>query len=376
MKIVVDENISFGKEAFSLFGDVLLLPGREINNEILKRTDILIVRSVTKVDENLLKNTPVKFVGTATIGNDHVDLEYLRRKNITFADAKGCNAYAVAEYFITALMKICSDEKMKLEGKSIGIIGVGNVGSKVAKFSEAVGLKVIRNDPPLQRINPKEKYYSLQEALECDIVTLHVPLTFNVEDKTYHLLNEKNLHLIKEEAILINTSRGAVIDNHYLSKIILKKNLKVALDVWENEPDVNLKLLEKVLIATPHTAGYTLEGKVNGTRMIFEALNKFLGTDYQFDFQLPSVENNLLNFEPDRFDEFEMNNLLKQIYDIAQDTDKMKKMLYFSKNERIKYFDEMRKYYPLRREFNNYKVKIKSNSLEKLFKNLRFEVTL
>lgn len=376
MRIVVDENISFGKEAFSLFGDVLLLPGREINNEILKHTDILIVRSVTKVDENLLKNTAVKFVGTATIGSDHIDLEYLRRKNITFADAKGCNAFAVAEYFITALMKICSDEKIKLEGKSIGIIGVGNIGSKVAKFSEAVGLKVIRNDPPLQRMNPKEKYYSLQEALNCDIVTLHVPLTFQGEDRTYHLLNEKNFNLIKDNAILINTSRGAVIDNQYLSRIISSKNLKVVLDVWENEPDVNLKLLEKVLITTPHTAGYTLEGKVNGTRMIFEALNRFLGTDYQFDFQLPSVENNLLDFEPDRFDEFEMNNLFRHIYDIEQDTIKMKKMLYFSKNDRIKYFDEMRKYYRLRREFNNYTVKLRNNSLKKLFDTLRFEVIL
>ncbi|MEJ5261535.1 MAG: 4-phosphoerythronate dehydrogenase [Ignavibacterium sp.] len=374
MKLVVDENISFAKEAFSLFGEVKLLAGREINNEILKDTDILIIRSVTNVDGSLLKNTPVKFVGTATIGTDHIDLDYLKNNNIAFADAKGCNAFAVAEYFLTALIKICADEKINLEGKSIGIVGVGNVGSKVLKFSELLGLKVLKNDPPLQRKNPNEKFYSLEEALKCDIVTLHTPLTFEGDDKTFHLLDEEKLSQLKDNSILINTSRGAVIDNNALRKIISQKKLKVALDVWENEPDVELSLLERVAISSPHVAGYSLEGKVNGTIMIFNALNTFLGTNYHFDFTLPEVKNNLLEYNQADLDINKFNELLKRIYDIDSDTNQMKKMLYFNREDRVKYFDEMRKNYPLRREFNNYRIKLKSDKLKNLFEGLRFRV--
>ncbi len=374
MKLVVDENISFAKEAFSLFGEVKLLAGREINNETLKDADILIIRSVTEVDESLLKNTPVKFVGTATIGTDHIDLDYLKNNNIAFADAKGCNAFAVAEYFLTALIKICADEKINLEGKSIGIVGVGNVGSKVLRFSELLGLKALKNDPPLQRKNPNEKFYSLEEALKCDIVTLHTPLTFEGDDKTFHLLDEEKLSQLKDDSILINTSRGAVIDNKALRKMISQKKLKVALDVWENEPDVELSLLERVAIASPHVAGYSLEGKVNGTIMIFNALNNFLGTKHHFDFTLPEVNNNLLEYNQADLDINKLNELLKRIYDIDSDTNQMKKMLYFNREDRVKYFDEMRKNYPLRREFNNYRIKLKSDKLKNLFEGLRCRV--
>lgn len=375
MKLVIDENISFAKEAFSLFGKVKLLAGREINNEILKNADILIIRSVTNVDESLLKNTPVKFVGTATIGTDHIDIDYLKNNKIAFADAKGCNAFAVAEYVLTALIKICADEKINLLGKSIGIVGVGNVGSKVVKFSELLGLRVLKNDPPLQRKNPDEKFYSLEEVLKCDIVTLHTPLTFEGGDKTFHLLDEEKLSQLKDNSILINTSRGAVIDNSALRKTISQKKLKVALDVWENEPDVELSLLERVVIASPHVAGYSLEGKVNGTIMIFNALNNFLGTNYHFDFTLPEVKNNLLEYNQTDFYIDEFNVLLNRIYDIESDTNQMKKMLYFNHEDRVKYFDEMRKNYPLRREFNNYRIKLNSDKLKKLFEGLRFRVS-
>lgn len=374
MKIIIDENIAFAKETFSLFGNVVCLSGRDITKEVLKDADVLIVRSVTQVNEELLNNTSVKFVGTATIGTDHIDLNYLKSRNIAFADAKGCNAYAVAEYFLTALLKVCSDYKITLQDKSIGITGVGNVGSKVVKFSELIGLKVLKNDPPLQRENPNEKFYSLDEVLQCDIITLHVPLTFEGEDKTYHLLNEQNLERLKNGAILINTSRGAVIDNQALRKFINQKKLKVVLDVWENEPDPDLSLLERVKIATPHIAGYSLEGKVNGTVMIFNALNNFLGTNYKFDFSLPEVRNNLLSYTKYEFDEEEFNSLLSRIYDIESDNLQMKKMLYFDKEDRIKYFDNLRKYYPLRREFNNYLIQTDSEMMKEIFKGLRFKV--
>lgn len=374
MKIVVDENISFAKEAFSLFGKTILLPGREITREVLKDVDILIVRSVTNVDEKLLKSTPVKFVGTATIGTDHIDLNYLKSRNIRFADAKGCNAFAVTEYVLTALIKVCSDEKLNVFDKTIGVIGVGNIGSKVAKFSKLLGMKVFKNDPPLQRINPEANFYSFNESIQCDIVTLHVPLNFEGEDKTYHLLNEENLKLLKDGAILINTSRGAVIDNQALKSFILKKKLRVILDVWENEPDVDLSLLERTRLATAHIAGYSLEGKVNGTIMIFNELNKFLGTNHCFDFNLPEVENNILFYEKDYFDTDQFHALLNKIYDIESDNRQMRKMLYFSREDKLKYFDTLRKYYPLRREFNNYFVKSNSQRLIEIFQGLRFKV--
>lgn len=374
MKIIVDENIAFAKEAFSFFGNTILLPGREITNEVVKKADILVVRSVTNVNEKLLSDSSVKFVGTATIGTDHIDLDYLKSKGITFADAKGCNAFAVAEYFLTALLKVCTDENVSLQNKSIGIVGVGNVGSKVAKFSEVLGLKVFRNDPPLQRLNPNEKFCSLNDVFECDIITLHVPLTFEGEDKTYHLLNDENLKRLKDGTVLINTSRGAVIDNQALRKIISQKNLKVVLDVWENEPDLDLSLLERIKIGTPHIAGYTLEGKVNGTVMIFDALNKFLGTNYNFTFALPIIKNNILFYKENKFDEEKLDDLLSKIYDIGTDNLQMRKMLYFDKEDRIKYFDNLRKYYPLRREFNNYMVDTNSNKMKEIFKGLRFKI--
>jgi len=178
MKLVVDENIAFAEEAFSQFGDVLLISGRQITNDILGNADVLIVRSITNVDENLLQSTNIKFVGTATIGTDHIDTDYLNENKLTFTDAKGCNADSVAEYVFTALLnallKIAVDSKFILKNKSIGIIGVGNVGSKVAKYAEALGLKVYKNDPPKQRAGEGNNYVSLEEALQADIITLHV----------------------------------------------------------------------------------------------------------------------------------------------------------------------------------------------------------
>ena len=151
LRLIVDENIAFADKAFTQFGKVNLMPGRKINNSDLKDTDVLIVRSITNVDEELLKNTPVKFVGTATIGTDHIDLDYLKSKNIFFADAKGCNAYSVAEYVLASLLNLSVKFDFSLKDKSIGIVGVGNVGSKVAAFAEALGMKVLLNDPPLKR---------------------------------------------------------------------------------------------------------------------------------------------------------------------------------------------------------------------------------
>jgi len=377
LKLIIDENIAFADKAFKQFGNVILLSGREITNSILKDADILIVRSITNVNEELLKNTHVKFVGTATIGTDHIDLEYLKKNNIAFADAKGCNAYSVAEYIVASLLNLAVRFDFSLQIKSIGIVGVGNVGSKVAAFAKALGMKVLLNDPPLKRNGDNRNFVELDQILDCDIVTLHTPLNLNGIDKTYHLFDKSNLNKLKDGVILVNTSRGAVVKNSDLIYAIDKKNLKVVLDVWENEPNINIELLEKVSISTPHIAGYSNEGKVNGTKIIYESLCKFLGKEVAFPFNSSAPQNSIKYFNKIETLEVELDNLVSNIYSIKDDDQRMRKMQMMNQNEIKLEFDLQRKNYPIRREFCNYSVQLnqKTNKIQEILTSLRFKVS-
>ncbi len=371
MKIIVEENISFGKEAFGEFGKVTLISGRKITNELLKDADILIVRSITRVDENLLKGTKVKFVGTATIGTDHIDKNFLMQNRIEFTDAAGCNSYAVTEYVLTSIFKIFTANKISMKNKSIGIVGVGNIGSKVAKVSRALGFKVILNDPPLQRKTGSNEFSSLEETLSADIITFHVPLNKTGTDKTYHLLDEQNMDLIKNGALLINSSRGPVVNNEtLLNRLKTRRDLFTVLDVWENEPAINHELLEMVNFATPHIAGYSLEGKVNGTVMVHDKLCKFLNKEGRWEPVYPKVPDNIIELEDPLLEENTLNKIFDNIYDIEKDSELLKSSLTLSEEERPPYFDRLRKEYPLRREFNNYI--IKANNLPENIKNVLF----
>ncbi|MCH7965363.1 MAG: 4-phosphoerythronate dehydrogenase [Bacteroidetes bacterium] len=376
MKLVVDENITFAEEAFSQFGDVLLISGRQITNDILHHADALIVRSITNVDENLLQNTNIKFVGTATIGTDHIDTIYLNENNMVFADAMGCNADSVAEYVFTALLKIAADNKLTLKNKSIGIIGVGNVGRRVLKYAEALGLKVYKNDPPKQRAGEGNNYVSLEEALQADIITLHVPLNKTGIDKTFHLLDEKKLNEIRNNTIIINSSRGAVIDNKALLNIVDKKCFKVILDVWEGEPSVNTDLLQKVIIGSAHISGYSLEGKVNGTKMIYDALCRFTNQPNDWEPKLPSVENNIIDVSSAKIFEEKLHFIFKHIYNIETDDSEMREMIEMDNDSRAAHFDNLRKEYHLRREFNNYTILTDKNDKELIgvLQNFRFNL--
>lgn len=376
MKLVVDENIAFPEEAFSQLGEVILCGGRKITNELLKDVDALIVRSITRVDEKLLKKTKVKFVGTATIGTDHIDLNYLKEAGIAFADAQGCNANSVAEYVFTVLMKIAVERRLSLMEMSIGVIGVGNVGSKVVKFSEAVGLKVLKNDPPKERAGIGSGYVTLGEALTANIITCHVPLNKTGIDKTFHLLDDEKLKNLKEGTILFNTSRGPVVDNSALLDLIVRKDFTVVLDVWEGEPKINTKLLKKVYAGSPHVAGYSYEGKVNGTKMIYDALCNFTGKQSGWKPVLPDVENNEITIQDERNVEEKLHYIFNKIYDIDSDDEKMRKLIEMDEGTGGKYFDELRKTYPLRREFNNYAIKISKDEKEmiELLKRFRFDV--
>lgn len=376
IKIVADENLAYAKELFSQYGEVKLLNGRKITNSELKDTDALIIRSITQVNKSLLAGTKVRFVGTATIGTDHLDMEYLKSTGIIFASAPGCNSYSVTEYVMASLLYSATKNNFSLKEKAIGIVGIGNVGSKVVRFCEALGMKVLKSDPPLSRQGKLKDTVTFDEILEADIISLHVPLTFTGEDKTHHILNENNLRLLKDNSILINTSRGSVVDSIALKQTIKEKNLTVILDVWENEPDIDQKLLSKVLIGTPHIAGYTLEGKVNGSLMIYDALADFLKMDKSPNISLPVVNNNQLLFDSSVNTEESLNNIVKQIYSIENDHSRLLKVNSMNDSEIGRYFDTLRKDYPLRREFNNYSIKMnkKDAGTEKLLKDLRFTV--
>jgi erythronate-4-phosphate dehydrogenase len=374
IKIIADENIEFLEEAFSALGELTKLPGRQISNKELSEANVLLIRSVTQINESLLRGTKIKFVGTATIGSDHVDKDYLISNKIFFTDAAGCNSDAVTEYFFTALFQIAAEEDIDLRNKTIGIVGVGNIGGRIARMANAIGLKVLKNDPPLKRNTGSPEYLELDELMEADIITLHVPLIKDGIDKTLHLFDSERLHKLKDGSILINTSRGSVIDNAALNKTISHKELSVILDVWENEPNINTELLNKVKIGTPHIAGYSLEGKVNGTVILYKALCNFLKMPPSWEPQLAEVNGRITI--PDAEVQKSLQEIFSSIYKIREDDSNTRKIKNLGAKEREFYFDSLRKNYPLRREFTNFRVQLNTQNteLEKIIKAFRFRI--
>lgn len=351
MKIVVDENIIYAEEAFSALGEVHLYPGRAITSDVVKDAGAVVTRSITEVNESLLKGSSVKFVGTATIGTDHIDLDYLAANNIVFADAKGCNSDAVAEYVFNALFRIANEQGFLLRNKSIGIIGVGNIGSRIERIATAIGMKVFKNDPPLERAGGIG-FLPLDKVLQADILTFHVPLNKAGIDNTVHLLGVDELNSLKDNTILINASRGAVVDNTALLSVLNKKKLTVVLDVWEDEPNINTELLCKVKFGSPHAAGYSLEGKINGTKMMYNALCNYLGKTSQWSPDVPVPEDNTIKLDTSAEPENEVFRLLNHVYDIREDDKRLREI--FKADNKAAYFDKLRKDYPLRRELTNY----------------------
>ncbi|MGK9477743.1 4-phosphoerythronate dehydrogenase [Melioribacter sp. OK-6-Me] len=377
MLIVADENIPQVKSAFGQFGDVRLFHGRSITNKDLIDADVLLVRSITKVDKNLLEGTKVKFVATATIGTDHIDQDYLRKNGIQFADAAGCNAYSVAEYVISAITEIFFRNNVSFHNSTLGIIGYGNIGTKVDAFARSLGIDTIINDPPLKRKSGDEKFKSLQEALDCDIITFHVPLNKGGLDNTIHLLNENNIKNIKDGSLLINSSRGPVVDNIAL-KNVLKHNKRfyAVLDVWENEPSIDRELLNIADIATPHIAGYSYEGKLNSTLFVYNKFCEYIGVEKTWKPDYLSLQNNLIK-PPQTENNVElMKYILNNIYDINEDSIKLKEGIKLSDEQFPRYFDDLRKNYKIRREFFNYKIDSSSLRTEQIsfLKTLRFEI--
>ncbi len=385
MKIVADENIPFVKECFSSVGEVITVHGRRITPEILKGADALLVRSITKVRKELLDGTNVKFVGTATIGFEHIDFDYLASRKIGFASAPGSNANSVAEYIISALLNLADKYKFDIAEKSIGIVGAGNVGSRVEKKAEALGMKVVLNDPPLKRktgstmgcLTADEKYRPIDEIFDCSIVTLHTPLTFEGIDKTYHLADERFFKSLKADVIFINTSRGRVHDTLALKKAISGgKTRACVLDVWEKEPNIDVELVKMVDCGTPHIAGYSYDGKVAGMTMVYDAFCKFFSLVPRFSISdflpAPQVERIVISESEKR----PLSAAVNMLYDIKKDDAQLKQIIKEPVEKRGAFFDALRKNYYVRREFQNTTVYVEDEQLKSVFKGLGFKMEL
>ena len=360
MKIIADANIPFVAECFSSIGEVKVAGGREITPGIVGDADVLLVRSITPVGADLLTGSKVRFVATATIGFDHIDVDFLRRNNIGFASAPGSNANSAAEYVIAGLLEMGRKYEIDLEEKSIGIIGVGNVGSRVANKCAALGMQIYLNDPPLQRDTGEGKYLLLKELFDCDFITLHTPLTFEGVDKTYHLADEKFFKSLKERCVFVNASRGGVVDSEALKTAIRSGRLRaVLLDVWENEPNIDMELLETVDIGTPHIAGYSLDGKIAGMIMIYKAVCEYFGLEAEFEIEdfLPEPAVRQLRIETSTNNEQDaLADAVQKIYNIREDDARLRRVCDKPVEKRGEFFDSLRKNYPVRREFQNTRI--------------------
>jgi erythronate-4-phosphate dehydrogenase len=375
MRIIADENIPFVRECFNSVGDVLTIHGRKITSEILQDADALLVRSITKVNKELLEDSKLKFVGTATIGFEHIDIDYLEARKIGFASAPGSNANSVAEYMVSALLNLADKYQFEIDKKSIGIVGVGNVGSRLEKKARALGMKVVLNDPPLKRKTGDEKYRPIEEIFDCDIVTLHVPLTNEGPDKTYHLADEKFFKSLKKDVVFFNTCRGRVHETAALKIAISSGKTKACvLDVWENEPGIDIELVKMADYGTPHIAGYSYDGKIVGMIMIYQAFCKFFGVKPKFiakDFlPKPRVEKIVISKD----DPKPLLTIVNTLYDIKKDDEKLRQIITKDVERQGAYFDTLRKNYHIRREFQNTAVSTGNKKLKNILEGLGFKV--
>ncbi|MDL1893588.1 4-phosphoerythronate dehydrogenase [Sphingobacteriales bacterium CHB3] len=362
MLIVVDAKLPHASTAFGRFGDVRILPTKQISGQTIADADAVLVRSETKVNGDLLDGTKVRFVGTATIGTDHVDLDYLRKHNIAFASCPGSNANSVAEYVLAALLETSFKLGFALTGKTLGVVGHGNTGSRVAKKAEAIGMRVLLNDPPLARATGDARYLPLDALMGADFVSLHVPLTTSGDDPTYHLFDEQRLSAMKVGSILINSSRGAVVDTPSLKKKIRDQHVRACvLDVWENEPDIDVEMLQSALIGTPHIAGYSHDGKVNATRMLQQALGEFLHQQVA-DGRVEDTRDlkEILLSQTDLPYEAMLRYAVRECYNIEEDDKRLRQLASFAPELRADYFRQLRANYPIRKEFHNYAVNPRS----------------
>ncbi|PST85913.1 4-phosphoerythronate dehydrogenase [Photobacterium sp. NCIMB 13483] len=386
MKILIDENMPYAQELFSQLGDVIAKPGRTLTADDLVGIDALMIRSVTKVNADLIaKADKLKFVGTATAGQDHVDQDLLAAKGITFTAAPGCNKVGVAEYVLSSLMVLGQQQDFSIFDRTIGIIGAGNVGTYLAKCLDALGIRYLLNDPLKQAQGDERQFDSLERLLaECDVITVHTPITRSGEYPTHHLIDAHFLAAMQPNAILINAARGPVVDNQALKQALQAsvdgsgKALTAVLDVFEQEPLVDLALLPLLAFATPHVAGYGLEGKARGTTMVFNRFCQFLSNDHH------ALASDLLPVAPvpqvqlsRKWDEATLFSLIQLVYDVRKDDGIFRREMLAAGDDNSKMaiaFDLMRKNYRDRREYSAITVAAKAEFAVESLAKLGFTV--
>jgi erythronate-4-phosphate dehydrogenase len=345
LNIIADQNMPLVETLFAPFGRVNLLPGRSITAADVREADVLLVRSVTSVDRQLLEGSAVRFVGSATIGTDHIDKAYLVEAGIEFAHAPGCNAEAVVQYDLAVMSHLAPEWRQK----TVGIVGCGNVGSRLYRRRVDLGVSCAVYDPFLS-VDDIADLGDLAAVTACDIICLHTPLTTDGDYPSYHLFNKNILMALNPDVLLINAGRGAVIDNQALLHAFRQGfEGQVALDVWESEPEVDRDLMAFVALATPHVAGYSLEGKINGTTMIHKAFHHWIG--------LGEPENRHHNKETlSPIDVDSLNQAILRSYNIALDDKRMRVAINDSDTPVSQSFDQLRKDYQVRHEFAHYAV--------------------
>jgi erythronate-4-phosphate dehydrogenase len=365
MRIVADENIPLLDEFFAGFGEIRRLPGRGIDAAAVADADLLLVRSVTKVDRALLQSSPVKFVGTCTIGTDHLDLDYFQQATITWASAPGCNARGVVDYVLGSLLVLAEQQGVDLATRTYGVVGAGQVGSRLVKVLRGLGWKVLVCDPPRQAAEGGD-FVSLQQVLdECDVISLHTPLERLGEHATRHLFDAARLAALKPGSWLINASRGAVVDNQALRELLpQRRDLQVVLDVWEGEPQVDVELAALCRIATPHIAGYSLDGKLRGTAQIYQALCQHLGVAPSVELAqlMPAAWLSNLTIDASADPAWVLASICRAVYDPRRDDADFRRSLVGDATARRAAFDGLRKHYPMRREIDGLEVCVKGNA--------------
>ena len=368
MKIIIDDKIPYIRGAFEKVAEVVYLPGNKTTLEVVKDADAIITRTRTICNENLLQGSSVKFIATATIGYDHIDTEYCRQTGIEWKNAPGCNAESVNQYIASALFSYSMRKRTDLSGKTIGIVGVGQVGSRVAKTCETIGMKVLLNDPPRERAEGSGKFVPLKTIQEeADIITFHVPLKMSGLDATFHMVNKEFLLNLRNKPLIINSCRGEVFNSDDVLNTLKSGNISGAIiDCWENEPEINLELLKLVDFGTPHIAGYSKDGKANGTKMSVQAVSKFLnlGLDNWKPSKVEPPENPVVEIDGNQRREYSiLAEAILSTYAIENDDELLRK--------EPKNFEKLRGDYPVRREFGSFTIKaknIETETLEKLNK--------
>ena len=371
MKIICDNKIPFLRGALEPYAEVVYLPGKETTAEVVKDADALITRTRTICNEDLLAGSSVKVIATATIGFDHIDTAWCEANGIIWRNAPGCNSWSVKQYITALLVTLARNRGLRLSDLTLGVVGVGNVGSKVAEAASILGMKVLLNDPPRERAEchsgeadgrRKNPFVSLDYLVaHSDIITLHVPLQKDGPDATWHLFDEARLATMRPSQILVNSSRGPVVDNKALKAALAERRIAGAcLDVWEGEPDLDPELVQLLDLTTPHIAGYSADGKANGTTAAVRTVASVLGLPLT-DWKATGIPNppQTLDFEIDATRKSAQEVLTEAVlhtYDISADSDALRADL--------SAFEKLRGDYAVRREFTSFTVRLHGGTPE------------